>query len=95
MKSKLYKRNIPIMGFGLLCNFLNDAEAKINFVTKSDVLNIKLFNKFVSNTSDDIIWDIFAVKSHNFIAKLSILSKLPAYSYKMVKPITKYYMLSY
>lgn len=43
------------MGFGLLCNFLNDAEAKISFVTTSDVLNIKLFNKFVSNTSDDII----------------------------------------
>ena len=46
---------IPIIGLGLLCNFLKDAAAKINFAIVSDVLNIKVFNKFISRELEDSI----------------------------------------
>ena len=43
------------MGLGLLCNFLKDAAAKINFATVVDALYIKVFNKFKSCGLEDSI----------------------------------------
>jgi len=88
--------NVPVMGLGLLCSFLRDEAAKTNFVAVSDAFISKVFNKLASRAPDDINWDTLDVKSHNFKAKLSTLSRLPAYSYNIVNPdkISEY-LISY